>query len=300
MAALPPDTVLLAPGGPPPLPSLVSARSIRAQRIGRALRLWIPAGIVILMLVLCFVVPLVVSLPSSTNGSILDSSDPLFTPGHWLGTNTVGVDTFSQIVYGGQVAFEVGFSVTAIGLVVGGIIGVIAGYVGGWVDAVLSRLLDVLIAFPALVLALVIAEALGQSEIHEIWALSAFAIPATGRIVRGATVVQRDLPYMTAARLAGTRGWRVILRHAVPNIMPPIVTFSVLGIGIYIILEGALDYLGWGIPLPRASWGGMIASGQNILSAQPQYVLVPSIALLISVASLNLLSDALRERWGVQ
>ena len=300
MAALPPDTSLLAPGAPPPLPSLVSTRSIRAQRIGRTVRLWVPAGIVILLLAMCFVLPLVVTLPSSTNGTILDSSDPLFTPGHWLGTNTVGVDTFSQIVYGGQAAFEVSVSVTAIGLVVGGLIGLLAGYFGGGLDAVLSRLLDILIAFPALVLALVLATALGQSEVHEIWALSVFAIPATGRVVRGATIVQRDLPYMTAARLAGTPGWRVIARHVIPNIMPVIVTFSLLGLGITIILEGALDYLGWGIPLPRASWGGMIAQGQNILSATPQYVLVPSIVLLITVAALNLLGDALRERWGVQ
>lgn len=300
MAARLPEPALLAPGGAPPLPSLVSARSIRMQRLGRALRLWVPAGIVIALLALCFVLPLVVTLPSPTNGDILAASDPLFTPGHWLGTTPVGVDTFSQVVYGGQVAFEVSFAVTAVGLVVGGGIGIIAGYFGGWADAVLSRVLDILIAFPALILALVIAEALGASEIHEIWALSVFAIPATGRIVRGATVVQRDLPYMTAARLSGTRGWRVVLRHAVPNIMAPIVTFSVLGIGVIIILEGALDYLGYGIPLPSASWGSMIASGQNVLSAQPQYVLVPSVVLLIAVAAFNMLADALRERWGVQ
>lgn len=300
MAALPPDTALLAPGGMPPMPSLVSSRSLRAQRVGRALRLWVPAGVVIVLLGVCFVLPLAVSLPSSTNGSILDASDPVFSPGHWLGTNQVGVDTFSQIVSGGQAAFEVSVSVTLIGVVAGGLIGLAAGYFGGWLDAVLSRVLDILIAFPALVLALVIAEALGQSEVHEIWALSVFSVPATGRIVRGATITQRDLPYMTAARLAGTPGWRVIARHVIPNIAPVVVTFSLLGIGITMILEGALDYLGWGIPLPRASWGSMIASGQQILSAQPQYVLIPSIVLLVTVAALNLMGDALRERWGVQ
>ena len=131
-----------------------------------------------------------------------------------------GVDIFSQLVYGGQVAFEVGISVTVIGIAIGGTLGVIAAYFGGWVDAVISRVFDILIAFPALVLALVIAEGLGPSEMHVIWALSVFGIPAVGRVARGATLTIRGLPFMTAARLAGTRRWRIIARHVVPNIMP--------------------------------------------------------------------------------
>ena len=108
------------------------------------------------------------ALPSPTNGNILDASDPPFTPGHLLGTDTVGVDIFSQIVYGGQVSFEIAGAVTAIGIVIGGAIGVTAGYFGGWTDAVLSRVLDILLAFPALVLALAIADGLGPSEVHVI------------------------------------------------------------------------------------------------------------------------------------
>jgi peptide/nickel transport system permease protein len=298
--AAPLPEVQLATAAPPPLPSLVNARQLRAQRLGRALRLWVPAGIIILILAMCFLLPLVTTLPSSTNGNIIYNNEAPFSPGHWLGTNVQGVDIFSQLVYGGQVAFEVAVSVTAIGIVIGRTLGVVAGYFGGWVDAVLSRVLDVLIAFPALVLALVIAEGLGPSEMHTIWALSVFGIPAVGRITRGATLTIRGLPYMTAARLAGTRSWRMIARHILPNIMPIIVTFSLLGIGVVIILEGALDFLGYGIPAPTASWGNMIANGQQILSAQPEYVLIPSIALLITVASLNMLGDALRERWGTQ
>ena len=299
MAAPLPDVTLATPL-PPPLPSLVNARRLRAQRLGRALRLWVPAGILILLLATCFLLPLVVTMPSPTNGDIIYNNEAPFSPGHWLGTNVQGVDVFSQLVYGGQVAFEVGVSVTLIGIAIGGTLGVIAGYFGGSVDAVISRVLDVLIAFPALVLALVIAEGLGPSEMHTIWALSVFGIPAVGRIARSATLTMRGLPFMVAARLAGTRRWRIITRHVVPNIMPTIVTFSLLGIGVVIILEGALDFLGYGIPAPTPSWGKMIANGQQILSAQPEYVLIPSIALLITVASLNMLGDALRERWGTQ
>jgi peptide/nickel transport system permease protein len=299
MAAPIPDATLATPA-PPQLPSLVNARRLRAQRLGSALRLWVPAGVIIVLLAICFLLPLVVTLPSSTNGDIISNNEPPFSPGHWLGTNVQGVDIFSQLVYGGQVAFEVSLAVTVIGIAVGGTLGVVAGYFGGWVDAVLSRVLDILIAFPALVLALVIAEGLGPSEFHVILALSVFAIPAVGRIARGATLTIRGLPYMTAARLSGTRPWRAIARHILPNILPGIVTFSLLGVGVVIILEGALDFLGYGIPAPKASWGNMISNGQQVLTAQPEYVLIPSIALLITVVALNTLGDALRERWGVQ
>jgi peptide/nickel transport system permease protein len=299
MAAPFPESTLATPV-PPPLPSLVNARRLRAQRLGRAFRLWVPAGILILLLAVCFLLPLVVTLPSPTNGNIIVNNEPPFSPGHWLGTNVQGVDIFSQLVYGGQVAIEISVAVTAVGMAIGCTLGIVAAYFGGWVDAVISRLLDILIAFPALVLALVIAEGLGPSETHVIAALSVFSIPAFGRIARGATLTIRGLPYMTAGRLCGTRAWRIIARHILPNILPGIVTFSLLGIGVVIILEGALDFLGYGIPAPEASWGSMIASGQQVLTAQPEYVLIPSIVLLITVIALNTLGDALRERWGVQ
>jgi peptide/nickel transport system permease protein len=300
MAVPAPDAAILVPGGPP-LPSLlVSSRQIRMQRVWRAVRLWVPVGFLVLLLLMCFVLPLVGTLPSPTNGDILSASLPPFSPGHWLGTDTVGVDLFSQVVYGGQVSFEVAAAVTGVGMVVGGVLGITAGYFGGWVDAVLSRVLDILIAFPALVLALAVAEGLGPSEIHVIWALSAFSVPTFGRIARASTLRVRELPFMTAARLAGTPGWRVMIKHVIPNILPGIVSFSLLGAGLTIILEGALDYLGYGIPPPEASWGQMITNGQNYMTAEPRYVLIPSIFLVVTVVAINMFGDALRERWGVQ
>jgi peptide/nickel transport system permease protein len=292
-AQLPDMTTTLAPGAAPPLPSLVSARHLRNQRVGRALRLWVLAFI-------CFIWPYVYTIPSGTVGSILAAQEPPFSPGHWLGTDPVGVDVFAMLVYGGQVAFEVGFAVTAIGMVIGGLIGLAAGYFGGWTDTILSRIIDVLIAFPALVLALAVAEVLQPSELHLIWALSVFSVPAFARVTRGSTLVVRQLPFIQAARLSGTRSWRIILRHVLPNVIPGIVSFSLIGVGIVVILEGALDFLGLGIQQPKPSWGAMIARGQTVLTATPEYVLIPSIVLLIFVMSLNLLGDALRERWGVR
>ena len=132
-----------------------------------------------------------------------------------------------------------------------------------------------------------------------IWALAFFSIPAIGRIARSGTLAIREQNFMLAARLSGSRGRQIILRHVIPNIMPQLMTFSLLGFGIVIILEGALSFLGLGIPLPEPSWGSMIAQGQQVLSATPEHALIPSAFLFATVVSLNLLGDALRERWAV-
>jgi peptide/nickel transport system permease protein len=302
MAAQLPDmtAATLTAGAQPPLPSLVSAQALRWQKISRALRLWVPAGLLIALLFLCFVWPYIYSIPPGDSGSILDASLPPFSPGHWLGTDPNGVDIFSMLVYGGQVSFEISLAVTAVGMIIGGTIGLAAGYFGGWADSILSRVVDVLIAFPALVLVLAVAEVLQPSETHLIWALSVFSVPAFARVTRGSTLTVRNLPFITASRLTGTSNWKIIFKHVLPNVIPGIVTFSLLGIGIIVILEGAVDFLGLGIQIPQPSWGAMIAKGQNVLTAEPQYVLIPSIVLLIFVMSLNLLGDALRERWGVR
>ncbi len=300
MAAQLPDMATLAPDAQRPLPSLVSRRRLQWQKTARALRLWVPAGVLVALALMCFVLPYVFTIPPGNTGSILDSSLPPFSPGHWLGTDPNGVDIFAMLVYGGQVSFEVSLAVTAIGMVIGGVIGLTAGFFGGWTDSVLSRVVDVLIAFPALVLVLAVAEVLQPSESHLIWALSVFSVPAFARVTRSSTLVVRQLPFITAARLTGTSNWKIIFRHVLPNVIPGIVTFSLLGIGIVVILEGAVDFLGLGIQIPQPSWGAMIAKGQNVLTAEPQYVLIPSIVLLLFVMSLNLLGDALRERWGVR
>jgi len=297
MSAPLPD--LLAPGGPAEAELSPRARA-RGDSWARTLRLWGPAGFLLLMLAACFLWPNIYPVPNPVRGSVLQAGLPPLSPGHIFGTDPVGNDVFSRILYGGQISFEVGFAVTGIGLVVGGLLGMAAGYWGGVTDTIISRLLDILIAFPALVLALAIAEGLGPSEVHVIWALTVFSIPAVGRIARGATLALREQTFILAARLSGTRGWRVIVRHVIPNIVPQLMTFSLLGIGVAIILEGALSFLGLGIPLPEASWGSMIAQGQQTLSASPDLVLIPSAFLFATVLSLNLLGDALRERWGVR
>lgn len=288
------------PSGVPAADLTAAGGVSRARKVMRTLEIAIPATVLLALLFFCFIWPLVYTIPSPVNGSVLNANLPLWSPGHILGTDTVGDDVMSRILYGGRVSFEVAAGVQAIGLVIGGFLGIVAGYLGGLVEAVLMRVLDVFIAFPALVLVLAIADSLGLSEMHVIWALSAFSIPAFARVARAATLRLRDQPFVVAARLSSARTWRILFGHIVPNIMPQLVTFTLLGAGVVMILEGALDFLGYGIPPPAASWGNMISTGQQVLSIYPRFVIVPSIFLVVTVVSLNLMGDGLRARWGVR
>jgi peptide/nickel transport system permease protein len=277
-----------------------AAQGTRRRTWLREAEVWAPAAVLIVLLFFCFIWPLVYPVPKPVGGSLLTTNLGLWSKGHIFGTDAVGDDVMSRILYGGRVSFEVAAGVQVIGIVIGGLIGVAAAWSGGWLEAVLMRLLDVFIAFPSLVLVLAIADSLGPSETHVIWALSAFSIPAFGRVSRAAALRLRDQPFVVAARLSGTKTWRILLQHIAPNMMPQLLTFTLLGAGITIILEGALDFLGYGIPPPAASWGNMIAAGQSFVSVSPRYVVVPSIFLLVTVLALNLMGDGLRARWDVR
>jgi peptide/nickel transport system permease protein len=263
-----------------------------------SLDLVIPSAILVVLLLLFFVWPLIGPVGKPTGGNILNANIEPFTHGHLFGTDPVGNDIWSRILYGGRSSIEIALAVQLIGLILGGSVGAFAGYWGGVLDLVLMRVLDVLIAFPALVIALAIAESLGPSKFHTILALSFFSVPAFARISRAATLRLRERTFMLAARLSGTGAPRILMRHIAPNILPQLVTFGLLGMGVIIILEGALSFFGLGIPPPNPSWGNMIFDGQQVLSAEPRLVLVPSVFLFVTVLCFNLLGDALRSRWS--
>jgi peptide/nickel transport system permease protein len=262
----------------------------------RSLDIAIPGAMVGVILFLCFVWPLFGTVPKPTGGNILDANIPSFSSGHPLGTDQVGNDLWSRLLHGGRNSLEIAFAVNLIGLVLGGLLGAFAAYWGSFTDTVIMRVLDVLIAFPSLVLALAVAQSLGASKLHTIYALCFFSVPAFARLARAGTLRLRERPFMLAARLAGTRAPRILLRHVAPNILPQLVTFGLLGMGVTIILEGALSFLGLGVPPPEPSWGNMIFDGQAVLSAEPKLVLLPSAFLFVTVLAFNLLGDALRAR----
>lgn len=263
--------------------------------VRRRILVWIPAGFVILLLLTCFVGPYVLPLASPTGGDILESGMPPGTPGHPLGTDVNGNDVLSRLVYGGRASLTVGIATNAIGLVVGGLVGALSGYLGGRSDTFIMRALDVLIAFPSLVLTIAIAQVLGPSLPNTILALTVFSIPAVARISRSATLRVVSMPFVQAARLSGTGAWRILTRHITPNIMPQMLNFVLLGMGIVIVTEGALSFLGMGIPAPEPSWGNMIYDAQQSLSATPLLVLWPSLALLVTVLAFNLLGENVRD-----
>jgi peptide/nickel transport system permease protein len=264
----------------------------------RNLEIAVPAAVVALVVLACFVGPLVLPIPPPVGGSVLESYLDAGSPGHLLGTDPNGNDIFSRILHGGQSSLTVAVAVNLLGLVVGGTLGALSGYLGGATDTVIMRVLDVLIAFPSLVLTLAVAQSLGASQTNTVLALAFFSIPAFARISRAATLRLRELPFMAAAQLCGTPGWRVLARHVAPNIAPQLITFGMLGMGIVIVIEGALSFLGLGIPPPAPSWGNMIAQGQQSLSATPMLVVWPCLALFVTVLAFNLLGETLRARWS--
>jgi peptide/nickel transport system permease protein len=258
----------------------------------------VPAALLAVVVGACYLLPLVYPVPEPIGGSIIDSDLPPLSPGHLLGTDTVGNDVFSRILYGGRISLFIALAVNLIGLVLGGLLGAFSAYWGGPTDTVIMRVLDVLIAFPSLVLAMAIAQSLGPSVGNTILALSFFSVPAFARTARAATLRLRELTFMTAARLCGTRTSRVLLRHVAPNILPQLITFGLLSMGIIIVVEGALSFLQLGIPPPSPSWGNMIYQGQQNISTAPLLVLIPSTVLFVSTLAFNLLGDALRARWN--
>jgi peptide/nickel transport system permease protein len=311
MAALAPDVVTrgaeidLGGGGPPHPGVSFEAGPSRLRRFFKSLELWLPVGILIFIVLVCFLWPEIHTIPAPINGNLLDANLPFFTKStlyghHILGTDTLGNDIMSEILYGGRTSMEVGLGVAVIGFGIGGTLGVIAGYMGGALEAVVMRILDMFLAFPALVIAITIVTYLGQSEMHVIWAIAFFAIPAYARLSRATTLRIKDQTFIVASRLSGASDKRILFKHIAPNVAPQLLTFSFLGIGVYIIVEATLSFLGYGLPSNVPSWGKMIANGQIFLATEPRLVLVPSACLFILIISLNLTSDALRARWGSQ
>jgi peptide/nickel transport system permease protein len=273
-------------------------KASRSRSWLRSLEIIVPAGLIALIFFACFVLPLVAPIPKPTGGDVLESGLPALSPGHLLGTDPNGNDILSRILYGGRSSLVVALSVNLLGLIIGGSLGALSAYLGGFFDSGIMRVLDVFIAFPSLVLTLAVAQSLGPSQRNTIFALAFFAIPAFARISRSAVLRVREQPFMVAAKLSGTSTWRILARHLAPNIGPQLMTFAMLGIGIVMVIEGALSFLGLGIPAPAPSWGNMIAMGQLSLSATPMLVVWPSLALFLTVIAFNQLGEGLRGRWS--
>ncbi len=244
----------------------------------------------------CVLGPHLVRLPSPVGGDIALADLPIGAAHHPLGTDMVGNDMLARTLIGGRLSLTVAVASNLLGLVVGGVLGLGAGYLGGAADAAATISLDILIAFPSLVLALVIATGLGAGEGHVILALAAFSVPAYARLARSGASRLRHERFVTAAELAGVGRARVMLTHLVPNLVPQLLTFSCVGLSVTVILEASLSFLGVGLRPPAPSWGGMIVQGQEYLAVKPSLVLIPGAFLAGTTLVLNVLGDAIRQR----
>ncbi len=214
---------------------------------------------------------------------------------HWLGTDELGRDILSRIIYGTHISLKVGVEAVFISLLVGILFGAAAGYYGGAIDHILMRLMDIMLAFPHLLLAIAFMAALGRGLDNAIIAIGIVSIPEYARIVRGSVLSVKENDYVQAARAIGNTDAQVIFHHVLPNVMAPIIVRATLGISAAILEAAALGFLGLGVQPPEAEWGAMLGSGRSAIFSAPHIVTFPGIAITITVLAFNLLGDGLRD-----
>ena len=227
----------------------------------------------------------------------------------WFGTDTNGFDIFSRSIFGARNSLLIGSLSILFGLVIGGALGLIAGYFGKRTDKIIDTTMNVFLAFPALLLAIFIVGFFGSSGTEEaenrsigpiIFALVILSIPPIARLVRANTMVYAQREFVTASRSLGARNGRIIVREILPNVMPAMITFALTGMAILIVAEGALAYLGLSVNAPTPTWGSMIFSGQQKLETAWWIAMMPAAMLFITVLAINLLGDALAERFRIR
>jgi peptide/nickel transport system permease protein len=226
-----------------------------------------------------------------------DLSSLLASPGgaHLLGTDNVGRDILARVIWGTRVSLIAGFVSVAMAVLAGSVLGLVAGYSGGRVDGLVMRLIDAVLAFPALVLALALGAVLGAGLAGVLIALGVVYTPTFARLMRGQVLTIKTREYVQAAHLLGAPGWRIVLRHILPNAATPIVVQASLSIAFAILAEASLSFLGLGVQPPEPSWGSMINAGRGYLQQAPWIVFGPGAALFITVLGLNFVGDALRD-----
>ena len=214
---------------------------------------------------------------------------------HLLGTDQFGRDILSRILYGTRYALIVSSLSITLSLVLGTMLGLLAGYLGHVVDEIIMRIMDMFLAFPYLLLAILIVSALGPGIWNTILAIGIWGIPIFARQARGAVLSIRDNEFIQAARAVGTPAARIMAIHLFPNIIPPIVVYAALYMGYAILMESALTFLGLGIQPPTPSWAEMIASGRNYVVVAPHIATIPGLAIMLATLGFNLLGDGLRD-----
>jgi peptide/nickel transport system permease protein len=233
-------------------------------------------------------------------GSVLRRLKPVAFPGHWLGTDEVGRDLWSRMVYGGRLSLLAGVMPVFLALLVGGFLGILAGYAGGLVNSAIMRLVDVLYAFPSILLAIAITGILGAGLENTILALTIAFIPPLARISEAVTTQARNLDFVEAARASGAGTLKILHYHILNNVLGPILVYATSLISIGIILAAGLSFLGLGVTPPSAEWGLMLNNLRQALWVDPVICALPGVMIFITSICFNLLSDGLRQAMDVR
>ena len=252
--------------------------------------------VMILLYVITLVTPLIAPFDPAAQGDIITSRYLPPSAEHLMGTDKFGRDIFSRVLYGARISLSIGFVAVGISVTLGTLIGALAGYFGGWVDSVLMRFTDMMLAFPRLVLLIVV---IAVFENQSIWlvvvVLGLTGWMGTSRIVRGEVLSLREREFVQAARALGMGDWRIIVRHVIPNTMAPVIVSATLGIGLTILTEASLSFLGLGVQPPTPSWGNMVSDGRDALTQAWWIATFPGLAIVLTVVAFNLLGDGLRD-----
>lgn len=250
------------------------------------------------LLFLLFVIALVAPVISPHNPLAVSPDNaylPPLSPGHLLGSDELGRDLLSRVLWGARVSLPVALVAVAVGLIGGGCIGLVSGYAGGLTDLLLMRLIDALLAFPGLILAIGVVAALGPGLRNAVIAIGIVAIPAYARLVRGVVLQLKQMDFVMASRSIGASPFRIVFKHLVPNLLNPIIVQVSLSAGFAILAEATLSFLGLGAQVPTPDWGQMINVGAAFLTNDPWLAIVPGAAISVAVFSFNLLGDSLRD-----
>jgi oligopeptide transport system permease protein len=253
---------------------------------------------VVLMITLAIIAPLLQRIGLLQDPTAQDVVNNYLGPGaphHILGTDDLGRDVLSKVIFGSQVSLSIGILVQAIVLLIGGTIGLVAGYFGGWLDNLLMRFTDIMYAFPDLLFVLIIVAALGPTLLNIFVAIGLVSWVGLARLVRGQVLSIKEKEYVEAAHAAGTSPMKIILKHLLPNSLGPVIVTLTFGIPAAIFTEAVLDFLGVGLRPPQPTWGVMVFEGYAAVDAYPYLVIIPCVALSLTMLAFNFIGDGLRD-----